>query len=410
MDAGELGAGAADGAGAGALLRRHGAPEERAHHDDDELRGDGGHRRAVDRSSATRSRSARRVGGVIGWDPALLGAGRRRPPQAVRGQGRSPSWCSSCSRASSPSSRPALISGAVAERMQLPHLRGLHPRSGRPSSTARWRTGCGPSDGWLFKLGRARLRRRHGGAHLGRRLGAGAGADARAPARRGARARRVAPQQPGAHAHRRGAAVVRLVRLQRRQRGGGRSTPVAGASAGLAFTTTQSAAAAAGLAWMLLERWHHGKVTSLGLASGIVAGLVAITPAAGHVKPWAALVIGALASVVCYGAVQLKGEARLRRQPRRLRGARRGRHPRRAAHRRLLLHAGAGRAAAATPRSSASRRSACWRGDRLRRRRHLRHRQRARSRCGACASTEQEERDGLDLAVHGERGYHFDQT
>jgi len=83
--------------------------------------------------------------------------------------------------------------------------------------------------------------------------------------------------------------------------------PVAGGVAGLAFTTTQSAAAAAGLMWMLVERWRHGKVTSLGLASGIVAGLVAVTPAAGHVKPWAALLIGAAASVVCYFAVQLKG-------------------------------------------------------------------------------------------------------
>ncbi len=83
-------------------------------------------------------------------------------------------------------------------------------------------------------------------------------------------------------------------------------SPVAGAIAGLAFTTTQSAAASAGLAWMAVERWHHGKVTSLGLASGIVAGLVAVTPAAGHIKPWAALLLGAMASVVCYAAVQLK--------------------------------------------------------------------------------------------------------
>lgn len=72
----------------------------------------------------------------------------------------------------------------------------------------------------------------------------------------------------------------------------------------MAFATTQSAAAAAGLAWMAVERVRHGKVTSLGLASGIVAGLVAITPAAGHVMPWAALLIGALASVVCFVAVQ----------------------------------------------------------------------------------------------------------
>ncbi len=86
--------------------------------------------------------------------------------------------------------------------------------------------------------------------------------------------------------------------------------PVAGAIAGLAFTTTQSAAAAAGLMWMLVERWHHGKVTSLGLASGIVAGLVAVTPAAGHIRPGSALLLGAMASVVCYGAVQLKTKLR----------------------------------------------------------------------------------------------------
>jgi Amt family ammonium transporter len=82
--------------------------------------------------------------------------------------------------------------------------------------------------------------------------------------------------------------------------------PVAGATAGLAFTTTQAAAASAGLVWMVLEWNHTGKPTSLGLASGIVAGLVAITPAAGHVMPLWAIVIGAVASVVCYGAVRIK--------------------------------------------------------------------------------------------------------
>ena len=82
--------------------------------------------------------------------------------------------------------------------------------------------------------------------------------------------------------------------------------PVAGASAGLAFATTQTAAATAALVWMLIE-WHHtGKPTSLGMASGIVAGLVAITPAAGHVTPLWAIVIGGLSSVICYGAVRMK--------------------------------------------------------------------------------------------------------
>jgi ammonium transporter, Amt family len=84
--------------------------------------------------------------------------------------------------------------------------------------------------------------------------------------------------------------------------------PVAGFVAGLAFTTTQSAAAAAALVWMLVEWRHHGKPTSLGLASGIVAGLVAITPAAGHVQPMHALIFGALASIVCYWAVQMKNK------------------------------------------------------------------------------------------------------
>ncbi len=186
-------------------------------------------------------------------------------------------------------------------------------------------------------------------------------------------------------------------------------SPVAGAIAGLAFTTTQSAAAAAGLSWMLVERWHHGKVTSLGLASGIVAGLVAVTPAAGHIKPWAALVLGALASVVCYAAVQLKNRlgyddsldafgvhgvggilgalmtglfcftpvkglftggdlSQLGKQALGVAVA--------------IVFAGGGTFVIAT----------------------------VLKRVMGLRTTEQEERDGLDIHVHGEREYHFDQT
>ncbi|MDX2014360.1 MAG: ammonium transporter [Myxococcaceae bacterium] len=182
----------------------------------------------------------------------------------------------------------------------------------------------------------------------------------------------------------------------------------AGATAGLAFTTTQSAAAAAGLSWMLMERWHHGKVTSLGLASGFVAGLVVVTPAAGHVRPLWALVMGALASVVCYGAVQLKnrfnyddsldafgvhgvggivgalltgvfcftpakglidGEvAQLGKQALGVAVA--------------IVFAGGGTFVIASILKATL----------------------------GLRATEQEERDGQDLHVHGERGYHFDQT
>jgi ammonium transporter len=73
-----------------------------------------------------------------------------------------------------------------------------------------------------------------------------------------------------------------------------------------AFSATQAAAAAAGLSWMLAEWWHKGKPTALGLASGIVAGLVAVTPASGFVLPSGGLAIGLIAGVVCYGAVCLK--------------------------------------------------------------------------------------------------------
>jgi Amt family ammonium transporter len=66
------------------------------------------------------------------------------------------------------------------------------------------------------------------------------------------------------------------------------------------------AAAAAALSWMAVEWLHRGKPTALGLASGVVAGLVAVTPASGFVSPVGALFIGLAAGAVCYGAVLLK--------------------------------------------------------------------------------------------------------
>jgi ammonium transporter, Amt family len=71
--------------------------------------------------------------------------------------------------------------------------------------------------------------------------------------------------------------------------------------AAVAFVTTNTAAAAAAIAWMLVSWAHGGKPSSLGFVSGAVAGLVAITPGAGFVTPMAAIVIGAVAGVLCYG-------------------------------------------------------------------------------------------------------------
>ncbi|ABZ83814.1 ammonium transporter [Heliomicrobium modesticaldum Ice1] len=76
--------------------------------------------------------------------------------------------------------------------------------------------------------------------------------------------------------------------------------------AGSAFVTTNTAAAAAALSWIFAEWIRQGKPTVLGAASGAVAGLVAITPAAGFVTAGSALVIGLLSGVICYFAVVLK--------------------------------------------------------------------------------------------------------
>ena len=75
-----------------------------------------------------------------------------------------------------------------------------------------------------------------------------------------------------------------------------------------AFTTTNTATAAAALGWMMTEWSSRGKPTVLGAASGAVAGLVAITPAAGFVTPMSAILIGAVAGVLCYTACNVKSK------------------------------------------------------------------------------------------------------
>ncbi len=76
--------------------------------------------------------------------------------------------------------------------------------------------------------------------------------------------------------------------------------------AGAAFTNTQVATAAAMLGWLGYEKLRHGSFTTLGAASGAVAGLVAITPACGSVSPLGAIAVGVIAGVLCAWAVGLK--------------------------------------------------------------------------------------------------------
>lgn len=75
-----------------------------------------------------------------------------------------------------------------------------------------------------------------------------------------------------------------------------------------AFVVTHVASAAAALSWIIMEWIHRGKPTTLGAASGAVAGLVAITPGSGFVGPAAALIIGALGGIICYGGILLKSK------------------------------------------------------------------------------------------------------
>ncbi|MDH3599346.1 MAG: ammonium transporter [Candidatus Tectomicrobia bacterium] len=80
----------------------------------------------------------------------------------------------------------------------------------------------------------------------------------------------------------------------------------ANGAAANAFVTTNTAASAAAFVWMLVEWRHSDKPTVLGVATGAVAGLVAITPGAGFVGPMSALIIGAVAAIICFYAIVIK--------------------------------------------------------------------------------------------------------
>ena len=344
------------------------------------------------------------IGGVVGWEPGLLCLWDIEPTRLYADKG-IPELVFVMFQGKFAIITPALISGAVAERIRFRSYVAFcliwSTLVYAPLAHMVW-----ASDGWLFKLGVLDFA---GGTvvHISAGISALVLALMLGPRRDVARGTPILPNNLvltltgagllwfGWFGFNAGSAVAV-------------ESPVAGASAGLAFTTTQSAAAMAGLMWMLVERWHHGKVTSLGLASGIVAGLVAITPAAGHVRVWGALLIGAASSLVCYGAVQLKTRFKyddsldafgvhgiggilgalltgvLCFQP--VQGALFGNFGQLGKQfvgvGFAIVFAGAGTFLIASVLEKV------W-GLRV---------------------TEQEERDGLDLHIHGERGYHFDQT
>ena len=86
----------------------------------------------------------------------------------------------------------------------------------------------------------------------------------------------------------------------------GGSALSSGGLASLAFVNTDVCASITMITWLFISWVHEGKPSATGALIGSVAGLVAITPAAGYVQPWAAAVIGVITAFVCYGAVQFR--------------------------------------------------------------------------------------------------------
>jgi ammonium transporter, Amt family len=86
----------------------------------------------------------------------------------------------------------------------------------------------------------------------------------------------------------------------------GGSALAANGIASIAFVNTDVAGSMAMITWLFISWIHEGKPSMTGALVGSVAGLATITPAAGYVQPWAAAIIGVLASFVCYGAIQLR--------------------------------------------------------------------------------------------------------
>ena len=229
---------------------------------------------------------------------------------------------------------PALISGAFAERMKfsamllftvlwtpdrlLPH--GAHGvGQGRPAQRVRWAArfpaSISPAARWCTSpRGVSAL---VCALYLGKRIGFPSAA--------------IEAAQPGDQLHRRLPAVGGLVRLQRRQRAGRhRAWPPAPS-----WPPTSAPPPPRSAGWWR-SGCDNGKPSVLGGISGCVAGLVAITPASGFVKPFPALLIGFCAGVVCYLMVTARqAQVRLRRCAGCFRRARRRRNAGRHPHRRL---------------------------------------------------------------------------
>jgi Amt family ammonium transporter len=242
------------------------------------------------------------LGGWIGWSPEYLGLSGVMPDAAFPAT-RIPVYVHCMFQGMFAIITPALISGALAERIRfLPYcLFVLLWTTLVYDPLAHWvwaLNADGNAAGWLGKMGALDFA---GGTVV--HIAAGFSALA---------AILVLPRRRGypEHAMHPNSMVLTLTGAGLLWVGwfgfNGGSALGSNAQAGLAIAATQAAAAAAGVAWLLVEWCHRGKPTALGLASGIVAGLVAITPASGFVSPGSAVLIGLIAGVGCYVGVYSK--------------------------------------------------------------------------------------------------------
>ncbi|MDL2267133.1 ammonium transporter [Desulfovibrio sp. OttesenSCG-928-G15] len=193
---------------------------------------------------------------------------------------------------------PALISGAYAERIRFPAMAlfSLLWLLFVYSPLAHWVWG----GGWLGKLGALDFA---GGAVVHMSSGAAALAAAQALGPR----KSLSEGGAGSAPHNLPMTIFGAGLLWFGWFGfNAGSATAASALAANALVTTQLAAATGILGWLLVEARHSGKPTTLGAASGALAGLVAITPAAGFVSPCPAMLIGFVGGVVCYGGILLK--------------------------------------------------------------------------------------------------------
>ena len=224
---------------------------------------------------------------------------------------------------------PALIIGAFTERVRV-RLRdpvlGALADAGLCAGSA-----LGLGRRLARRGGHDRFRRRHRRPHDGRRLARSSPPSLIGP-RDGFPLRLEPPHSPGMTMAGAGMLWVGWFGFN------GGSALAADASAASAILATHLAAAAAGLAWMTVERMRFGKPTSVGIVTGCGAGLATITPASGYVGPIGATAMGAVSGVLCFFATVFRQEpAQDRRFTRCLRGARDWRDSRVAAGRRVRV-------------------------------------------------------------------------